>query len=51
MPMANTYYMQCDPFITTGKKHRRVKRTESAPIKYAITPSVECHVSIDQLPF
>lgn len=51
MPMANTYYMQCDPFITTGKKHRRVKRTEGAPIKYAITPSVECHVSIDQLPF
>lgn len=51
MPMANTYYMQCDPFVTTGKKHRRVKRMEKKAIKCAIAPSVECHVNIDQLPF
>lgn len=49
-PMANTYYMQCDPFVTTGKKHRRVRRMKKA-IKYAISSSVECHVSNDQLPF
>ena len=50
MPMANTYYMQCDPFITTGKKHRREKMKKAA-IKYAISSSVENHVSIDQLPY
>ena len=51
MPMANTYFMQCNPFVTTGKKHRRVKRTEQAAAKHVVNPSVECHVSIDQLPF
>lgn len=51
MPMANTYYIQCDPFVITGRKHRRVKKSEKATAKYAITPSVECHVNVDQLPF
>lgn len=51
MPMANTYYMQCDPFLITGKRHRRIKKTEGIVAKYAITSSVECHVSNDQLPY
>lgn len=51
MPMANTYYMQCDPFVLTGKRPRRVKGTKGNAAKYAITSSVECHVNNDQLPY
>lgn len=50
-PMANTYFMQCDPFVKTGKKHRRVKRTAAPKAKAVVAPSVESHVCIDALPY
>ena len=51
-PMANTYYMQCDPFVTTGKRHRRVKKTEVSGRKCQLAASnVEPCVNIDALPY
>lgn len=51
-PMANLYYLQCDPFVTTGKKHRRVKKTTTGKNKYALpVSSVNAHVSTEELPY
>lgn len=46
-PMANTYYMQCDPFVRTGKKHRRTRVNEMQSIS---TASTQNHTT-DGLPF
>lgn len=51
-PMANLYLLQCNPFVTTGKKHRRVKKTAATKANRAlITPSIDAHVSTDELPY
>lgn len=54
MPMANTYYMQCDPFVTTGRKLRRKKSVVKAgECKYpSVVFNPEVHIANDnKLPF
>lgn len=53
MPMANTYWMQCEPFATKGRKRRKTKRVVKATeYKYPVVvsnPSV--HVTDAILPY
>lgn len=51
-PMAYTYYMQCDPFVISGKKNKRVKETAAPAKKIMLAkPSVECHCEDANLPY
>ena len=55
MQMANTYFLQCEPFVTTGKKHRRVKKSttpnEAAQTAPKSVSSNQNHVNINELPY
>lgn len=55
MQMANTYFLQCEPFVTTGKKHRRVNKQTTANEAAQTAPksvsSTQNHVNINELPY
>lgn len=51
-PMANTYYLQCNPFVTSGRKPKRELKMTVPIYKMELeTSSVSCHVSDINLPF